>query len=81
MSFSDIKVGTHIVLLQKYPCKVIEVKISKPGKHGGAKKLVIGLDVITDKRYEEIYRSCSVVTMPNVSKNMYQISATASKYL
>ena len=55
MEFADIKVGVHVVLKEKYPCKVTQVNLSRPGKHGHAKKAVIGIDVITDKKYEEIY--------------------------
>ena len=55
MDFADIKVGVHIILKKEFPCRVSKVSLSRPGKHGHAKKLVVGIDVITDKKYEELF--------------------------
>ena len=36
---NNVKKGT-VVMLGGFPCKVVEMKKSKPGKHGSAKTLV-----------------------------------------
>lgn len=60
MNYSTIKVGS-LVLIKNNPCKIIELNFSKPGKHGSGKKTVIGIDVITDKKYTDIYRDASII--------------------
>jgi len=52
---NNVKKGT-VVMLGGYPCKVVEMKKSKPGKHGSAKTLVVGLDIFTGKKHDEILR-------------------------
>jgi len=52
----------NVVMLGGYPCKIVEMKKSKPGKHGAAKTLVVGLDIFTGKKHDEILRGdCQVV--------------------
>jgi len=52
---NNVKKGT-VVMLAGCPCKVVEMKKSKPGKHGSAKTLVVGLDIFTGKKHDEILR-------------------------
>jgi len=52
---NNVKKGS-VVMLGGYPCKVVEMKKSKPGKHGSAKTLVVGLDIFTGKKHDEILR-------------------------
>lgn len=48
---NDLRQGGH-VLLQSKPCKINEIKKSKPGKHGHAKVVIFGTDIFTGKKYE-----------------------------
>lgn len=73
MDFSHIKVGAHIVLKDVYPCKITDVAFSKPGKHGHAKKSVTGVDVITDKKYEQIFTHHSIIKIPEITRTVYQL--------
>lgn len=76
MSFADyssVKVGSIILLEDKYPCKLVEVLISKPGKHGSSKKSVVGIDIITDKKYTGLFRASSIITVPIVNRQDYII--------
>jgi len=41
------------VILKDCPCKVLDLKISKTGKHGHAKANITGTDVITGKKIQE----------------------------
>ena len=74
MSFSELKVGTYVILEDKFPCKIINIKRSAPGKHGHAKKIVIGKDMITDKKHEGLFTHHSVIELPNIKRNEYQLN-------
>jgi len=52
---NNVKKGS-VVMLACCPCKVVEMKKSKPGKHGSAKTLVVGFDIFTGKKHDEILR-------------------------
>lgn len=57
-----------LMILRGHPCKVMEVNISKTGKHGHAKHHFIGIDIFTAKKYEEIIKAHEMVQIPIVSK-------------
>lgn len=67
MDFAGIKVGVIILLQDKYPCRIVEVHWAKPGKHGSAKKTVVGIDILTDKKHTDVFRSESLVREPQVT--------------
>lgn len=71
IDFADIKVGRIIMMKECFPCKVVSVKVSKPGKHGSVKKNVTGIDILSDKKYVEIYNHNSIVKMPDVTKEIF----------
>ncbi len=73
IDYKDIKKGSHVVC-KDCPCKVIEVNTSAPGKHGHAKKACVCIDVITDRKYEEIYTHHSHVQVPEIKREEYQVS-------
>jgi len=73
MKFADVKVGVIIILQEKYPCKLVEVNWSKPGKHGGAKKTVVGLDIITNKKHTDVFKSSSIIEEPIITREVYQV--------
>lgn len=58
MKFGDIKSGCLLVIKYRV-CKVIDVRFCKSCRHGGAKKLVTGIDLITDKTYTETFTPLS----------------------
>eukprot|EP00501_MAST-03F_sp_TOSAG23-6_P000579 GSMAST32.ASY1.ANO1.600.1 assembled CDS len=49
----EVKKGGH-VLLKDHPCKVIEVTVSKTGKHGHAKAKITGIDIFTGHKYQDV---------------------------
>merc|ERR1712063_226353 len=69
---SSIKKNHHVVI-KEHPCKVVETSTSKTGKHGHAKVHMIGLDIFTGKKYEEICPSTHNMNVPNVNRNEYMI--------
>eukprot|EP00759_Apiculatamorpha_spiralis_P026999 PhF_6_TR29926/c0_g2_i1/m.43867/K03263/EIF5A; translation initiation factor 5A len=49
----NIKKG-DVVMLDNFPCKVVDMSTSKTGKHGHAKAHLIGLDIFDGKKHEEV---------------------------
>jgi len=61
------------VMIKSRPCKVMEMSTSKTGKHGHAKVHLVGLDIFTNKKYEDICPSTHNIDVPNVSRNDFQL--------
>ncbi|CAF0832700.1 unnamed protein product [Didymodactylos carnosus] len=81
VDIGDIKVSQFIVLNSR-PYKVVEVAHSKPGKHGHAKSRLVGIDLFTGKRIEEVRPCGQVVQAPNVKKTDYLlVNIDKDKYL
>jgi len=70
---NDIKRGSYVVLRKKFPCKVVEIHKSAPGKHGAAKIRVVGLEIFSGKKYDDIFQGGSMVMAPEVKKTDYQL--------
>jgi translation initiation factor 5A len=47
----SIKKGSYC-MLEGQPCKIIDLAISKPGKHGSAKILLTGINLLNDKKVQ-----------------------------
>merc|ERR1711974_487250 len=67
---SSIKKGGYVVIKEK-PCKVVETSTSKTGKHGHAKVHMVGIDIFTGKKCEEICPSTHNLMVPNVARTEY----------
>jgi len=66
---NDLRLGSYIILSdERRPCKILDIKKSKPGKHGSAKIRIIAVDVFTNKKREDIFGSQESVDVPIVSK-------------
>ncbi len=51
----------------------MELHKAAPGKHGPAKIKVIGIDLFTQKKYDDIFGSTDSVSLPTVKKTDYQV--------
>jgi translation initiation factor 5A len=56
-------------LLKGFPCKIAEITTSKAGKHGHAKASIVGMDIFTNKKYEDCCPTSHNMEVPNVVKN------------
>ena len=71
MSMNNLRIGDHIILKGKYPCRVIEINKSAPGKHGHAQYSVFGRDVLTDKKHNDIFKHRDHYIEVQVSRESY----------
>ena len=62
-----------LVMIKGNPCKVTEVSTAKPGKHGSAKVILKGTDILTDKTYDCTYHSGDMVPAPIVKRDEYTL--------
>lgn len=61
------------VLIKGNPCKIVDMSTSKTGKHGHAKVHLVGLDIFTNKKYEDICPSTHNMDVPNVKRKEYEV--------
>ena len=55
-----------LVMIKGNPCKVTETTTAKPGKHGSAKVILKGKDILTSKVYECTFHAGDMVDAPIV---------------
>lgn len=67
-----IKKNGH-VMLKDHPCKVVDYSTSKTGKHGHAKAHIVGLDIFTGKKYEDICPTSHNMDVPIVKRIELQL--------
>ena len=60
-----------LVMIKGNPCKVTEVSTAKPGKHGSAKVILKGKDILTSKVYECTFHAGDMVDAPITSREEY----------
>ena len=67
LAAGELRKGSHVMIKGK-PCKVAEVTSSKTGKHGHAKCHIIGIDIFTSKKYEDLCPASHNMNMPFVKR-------------
>jgi len=61
------------VVIKNRPCKIVEMSTSKTGKHGHAKVHLVGIDIFTGKKLEDLSPSTHNMEVPNVLRKEYQL--------
>jgi translation initiation factor 5A len=61
------------VLVNKRPAKIVELEVSKVGKHGHAKTHFVAIDIFNDKKYEQCFPGSHNIRIPIVTKKEYKV--------
>jgi translation initiation factor 5A len=61
------------VVLKGKACKIVEMTTSKTGKHGHAKVHLVGIDIFTGKKCEDICPSTHNMQVPNVLRKEFEV--------
>ncbi|CAK6965950.1 eukaryotic translation initiation factor 5A-1-like [Scomber scombrus] len=69
------------VMLKGRPCKIVEMTTSKTGKHGHAKVHLTGIDIFTQKKFEDICPSTHNMDVPNVTRKDFDVIDVTEGYL
>jgi len=67
------------ILLKGHPCKIMSMSTSKTGKHGHAKVKFTGIDIFTQKRYQELQASTHPMQEVIVTKAEYFVADIDAK--
>jgi len=67
-----LKAGS-LIMIKGNPCKVTEASTAKPGKHGSAKVILKGKDILTAKIYECTFHAGDMVDAPIVKRVEYTL--------
>lgn len=63
-----------VAILKGHPCKLMDIKVSKTGKHGHAKCNMTGICVLTGKKFNEVKPSHAPMFLARMDKHDYVFS-------
>ncbi|CAB1433226.1 unnamed protein product [Pleuronectes platessa] len=68
-------------MIKDRPCKIVEMSTSKTGKHGHAKVHLVGLDLFTQKKCEDLCPSTHNLDVPRVLRKEFEVLCITDGYL
>ena len=74
----DLKVG-KFVLIDDFPCKVVDIETSAPGKHGAAKMRVTAIGVFDGAKRTLLKPSDGDVEIPIIERKKGQIVSVSGE--
>lgn len=72
----ELKEG-RFVIIDGEPCKVVEIQISAPGKHGAAKMRIVGIGIFDDVKRVLLKPADASVDIPIVERRIAQVIAVS----
>lgn len=69
---TNVRRGSYL-MINDFPCKVVQIAHFKPGKHGSAKYRFDGVDIFTDKKCVQTFSANDQIRIPIINKNRYQL--------
>jgi translation initiation factor 5A len=71
-SMKDLKVGKY-VMIDGVPCRVVEIEVSAPGKHGAAKMRVTAIGIFDGTKRTLLKPSDADIQIPIIERKRGQI--------
>ena len=78
VSAKDLKPGRHIII-DGVPCKVVDVDISKPGKHGAAKVRITAIGIFDGQKKTWLGSADMEVESPVIKKLNAQVISVSGE--
>jgi translation initiation factor 5A len=72
VSVGTLQKGNHIVI-DGAACKIVDIKVSRPGKHGHAKVNLMAVDLLDDKKRNIVMPGHDHVEVPIIGKKNAQV--------
>ena len=72
MSVKDLKVGKYI-MIDGIPCRVVNIEVSRPGKHGHAKMKVTAIGIFEGQKKVAFLTGHDEVEVPVIERKTAQI--------
>ncbi len=74
----ELKVGRYM-LVDDVPCKIVDITMSKPGKHGEAKGRIVAIGVFDGQKRSVVYPVKHKVKVPIIEKKNAQVLSVSNK--
>ncbi|MEM0074558.1 MAG: translation initiation factor IF-5A [Candidatus Micrarchaeaceae archaeon] len=76
-SVKELREGSY-VLIDGSPCKIVELEVSSPGKHGAAKVRLTGMGIFDNQKRTLLEPGDADVDVPEVKKRRAQVVAVTA---
>jgi translation initiation factor 5A len=74
----ELKVGRYM-LIDEEPCKIMELTMSKPGKHGEAKARIVAIGAFDNQKRSVVFPVKHRIKVPIIEKKTAQVLSITNK--